>query len=316
MDVTINLDLGTFKPYNKPNNNPLYVDDDSNHPPQIIRNLPKSINNRLTKTSSNNAVFVQAATVYQKAIDSSKYTHQLLYNPEVSRPEVIRKRRRRNITWYNPPYSVNVASNIGRKFLKLLENEFPKEHKLNRIFNRNTVKVSYSCTRNIKNIIDSHNKKTLTSNLQQQDVPARKCNCRNSDECPMSGDCLARAIVYQATVTTANGKKETYVGITENTFKTRHANHKTTFKYRDKRYTTELSNHIWDLKDKGIDFDITWKIIKYAKPYNNTTGKCILCLSEKLEIMLHPETSTLNKRQELISTCRHANKFLLANCLK
>ena len=43
LDVTLNLTTGKYQPYNKPNNNPLYINILSNHPPNIIQNLP--INN-------------------------------------------------------------------------------------------------------------------------------------------------------------------------------------------------------------------------------------------------------------------------------
>ena len=42
--------------------------------------------------------------------------------------------------------------------------------------------------------------------------------------------------------------------------------------------STELSKHIWDLKDNGKDFHIH---IVCANPHNNVTKKCNLCLAEK-----------------------------------
>jgi hypothetical protein len=32
--------------------------------------------------------------------------------------------RKRNITWYNPPFSKNVATNIGQTFLEIIDEEF------------------------------------------------------------------------------------------------------------------------------------------------------------------------------------------------
>ena len=44
------------------------------------------------------------------------------------------------------------------------------------------------------------------------------------------------------------------------------------------------------------------------------TKKCRLCLQEKFEILAYPNPDELlNKRSELVSKCRHVNKFLLAN---
>ena len=53
---------------------------------------------------------------------------------------------------------------IGKIFLNLIKKHFPPHHKFHKLFNKNTVKISYSCTRNIKSIINSHNAKILFPN--------------------------------------------------------------------------------------------------------------------------------------------------------
>ena len=57
LDVTFDLNSGTYKPYMKPNNPPLYSNKGSNHPPSIIKNLPAAVNLRLSSISSNEGVF-------------------------------------------------------------------------------------------------------------------------------------------------------------------------------------------------------------------------------------------------------------------
>ncbi len=52
LDITLDLRTGTYKPFTKPNNTPLYVHQLSNHPPPIIRNIPDAINRRLSNISS------------------------------------------------------------------------------------------------------------------------------------------------------------------------------------------------------------------------------------------------------------------------
>ena len=47
LDVTFNLINETFRPYKKPNNNLSYINVFSNHPPNIIKRLPNSINDLL-----------------------------------------------------------------------------------------------------------------------------------------------------------------------------------------------------------------------------------------------------------------------------
>jgi len=199
---------------------------------------------------------------------------------------------------------------VGKTFLQLIDSEFSSKHELHKIFNRNTVKVSYSCCRNIKQIVNTHNKQLLSTPTQE--ITAAGCNCRRKDNCPIPGTCLSKSVVYQATVNTKDAKPDqTYVGLTENAFKTRYTNHLASFKHSSKRNNTELSKHIWTLKDRNINFSIKWSILKQAKAYDNTTKLCNLCLWEKYFIVCRPELSTLNKRNELVCCCRHAKKFLL-----
>ena len=169
---------------------------------------------------------------------------------------------------------------------------------------------------NVKNIIDGHNKKTLERNKkkEERDNPRKTCNCRNPNKCPLKGQCLRESIIYQATVTTYESNcKETYIGLTKNTFKERFNGHKTTFKNTNKRNNTELSKYIWSLKDQQKDHKIEWEILREAKPYSNKTKRCQLCNLEKVYIIYRPELGTLNKRNELASACRHKAPFLLKN---
>ena len=61
LDVTLNLSTVKYQPYAKPNNIPLYVHKKSNHPPNILRNIPLSINKRLTEISSDEESFQRAS---------------------------------------------------------------------------------------------------------------------------------------------------------------------------------------------------------------------------------------------------------------
>ena len=160
---------------------------------------------------------------------------------------------------------------------------------------------------------DGHNKSTL----RKRNVPSKTCNCRQPDNCPMAWHCLKSSVVYLATVATNDNRPvRTYVGLTENSFKTRFANHKSSFRDPNKRLSTELSKHIWHLKDSKLEFKITWKILKQAVPFNPASNRCNLCLWEKYFIICRPDLATLNKRNELVTSCRHESKFLLSNRFK
>ena len=223
-------------------------------------------------------------------------------------PTERKNRQRNNILWYNPRFSKNVSTNIGHRFLALVDNHFPRDHKLRKIFNRNTIKISYSCMNNTKQIIDNHNKRLLNPSGNTS-VPAdntksnKTCNCRQKNACPLNGSCLQSCVVYQATVTrNDNNTAETYIGLTY-----------ASFRHTRIRNSTELSKHIWTLKDSNIDHFISWRIISSSSPYNSASKRCNLCLKEKFIIICRPELSTLNKRNELLSSCHHRNKALLRN---
>lgn len=202
-----------------------------------------------------------------------------------------------------------MKSNVAKKFLKLLDKHFPPDNKLHKIFNRNTVKVSYSCTGNIEQVIKTHNNKILSPRNEE----TANCNCRK--ECPIEGKCRSSNSIYKCTVSANNKPNKVYIGLAGGEWKTRYRNHVKSFNH--KRYAKEtcLSKYIWELKDEGIDNPIlNWTIVKSAPTYTNISKRCLLCLQEKLEIITYTDPNELlNKKDETISKCRHENEFLLLN---
>ena len=76
------------------------------------------------------------------------------------------------------------------------------------------------CTRNVKRVISSHNRKLLEQSSTEE--TANNCNCRVESGCAVKGKCLTKNIVYKDVLTTANEKDARDKG-------------------RDKRWTDELS---------------------------------------------------------------------------
>ena len=66
LDVTLDLAKNEFKPYRKPGDKPLYVNSQSNHPPQVLKNIPLGIERRLVQMSCNEEVFNAVVQDYQK----------------------------------------------------------------------------------------------------------------------------------------------------------------------------------------------------------------------------------------------------------
>ena len=156
-DLSLNLSTESFYPFRKPNDQPLYIHHQSNHPPNIIRNLPASISRRLTDISSSKDVFADAKPLYDKALRESGFSAETEYlERRKEQGRVNRRTRSRKVIWFNPPFSQNVATNIGRRFRSLVLKHFPKASKLNKIFNPKTLKVSYSCMPNMAAVIRQH----------------------------------------------------------------------------------------------------------------------------------------------------------------
>ena len=59
---------------------------------------------------------------------------------------------------------------------------------------------------------------------------------------------------------------------------------------------------------------ITWEIIRICRSYNPNSQHYLLHLNEKYEIATHKGDNPLNKRTEIINTCRHRSKHKLGNC--
>ena len=160
--------------------------------------------------------------------------------------------------------------------------------------------------KNMSSFTLSHNKKLLNSRTGN----IKPCNCRNKDECPLNGQCLSQDIVYKCIASTSINPDKTYLGTAEGDSKKRYNNHTKSFSHRRYSKETTLSKYIWEIKKEYNEMPtLKWSIVKSVP-----SKKCLLCLHEKLEIVnFEDQDYLLNKRSELISKCRHANKYLLRN---
>ena len=175
--------------------------------------------------------------------------------------------------------------------MKALDSSFPDGHPLKRILNRHTVKLSYRTMPNMAALVSRHNSKLLKKLQPQTPDQAKTCSCpkatRDKGSCPMGGQCLLNNTIYLAAVTQVDsGQVQTYTGLASTYWKSRLAVHKSSFKHKPKpaaksSNSTELSNHVWELKEKTMNHKIDWKILDRAQPFNPTNNKCRLCLKEK-----------------------------------
>ena len=309
LDVTFNLNDGTYRPFRKPDGKTSYIHAESDHPPAILKHLPVSVEKRISDLSSSEKIFNESKGFDENALKQSGFNYELKYNGSVKSTKNIPGRRRK-IIWFNPPYSKIVSTNIGKKFLQLITFHFPTHHKFYKIFNRNTIKISYCCMPNFGATINRHNNKILN---EGNELNRGKCNCRDKTNCPLNKECLSENVLYEAVISCdlPNYSSKVYRGITASKFKLRYANHKKSFTCKKYSNNTELSKEFWLIKNKGANAKLEWKILKQCPSYNPTSNRCTLCLSEKLSILEYRGDNMLNKRSEIISTCRHRSKFLL-----
>ena len=183
---------------------------------------------RISDISCDVYAFSSSLPAYEEALKQSGHKIQpLSFERAVGRNK--RRQRRRKVIWFNPRYINRVSTNIWKAFFHLLH--FPPSNRLHKICNKNVVKLSYSCTPNMADILSAHKKLLKSHNGKPEFKP---CNCRYKPSCPLNGNCRDKAIVYQATVQ-AKDQSKNYIGLCETEFKARFYNHNHSFNSDSKR---------------------------------------------------------------------------------
>ena len=114
LDVTFNLNDGSYRSYRKPNDKTHYIHIQSDHSPSITKELPRSIGKRLSQLSSKD-IFYESTPYYEQRLASCGYNKKLTYQQQgenIENNKNIGKNRKRNIIWFNPPYSKSLKTNI------------------------------------------------------------------------------------------------------------------------------------------------------------------------------------------------------------
>ena len=73
------MNTDTYKPYCQPNDKTPYIHAKSNHPANVLWQLPISIGTRLSNLSSNSEIFHEASKHYQTILNESGYDYKLQY---------------------------------------------------------------------------------------------------------------------------------------------------------------------------------------------------------------------------------------------
>ena len=181
--------------------------------------------------------FKKQYTLTKKALQNSGYRLILTYK----RPKNDNNSAKREIICFNPPFNLKTKTKIEKLFVNLLDKHFPSHNKLQKLFNRTTVKISYCCMPNMNSYTYMHNHEVL--NDKPNEMGINNCNCCNEDTCPLPNSCQPKCIVYQANIDCdiAGYKQKCYLGSCETTFKDHFGNHKKSFDHVKHKNDTELS---------------------------------------------------------------------------
>ena len=125
-----------------------------------------------------------------------------------------------------------------------------------------------------------------------------------------------KTIYYQANIDVdiAGYKHKCYLGSCKTTFKDRFENHEKSFNHVKHENDTKLSKEYQEFKKRNGTPKTALKIIRICCSYNPNRKRCLLCLNEKYKIATYGGDNLLNKRTEVINTCRHRSKYELASC--
>ena len=107
-----------------------------------------------------------------------------------------------------------------------------------------------------------------------------------------------------------NSKTKISYCVCETIFKLQYRNHNKSFNHRKSKSDTELSNEFWKINYNKRNTNITWETLDRRQAYNTSSKRCLICLNEKLKIVLHKYNNMSKKRTEILNRCRHRKKYL------
>ena len=204
-------------------------------------------------------------------MQNSNYRHTLTYkrpqnDKNRSNINKIKRNRKRQIIWFNPPVNLKTKIKIGKLFLNLLDEHFSSHNKQHRLFNRTNVKISYRCMPNLNSYTYIHNHKVLNDKPNERGI--NNCNCRSKDNCPLLKSYQTKCRIYQANIDCeiAGYKQKCSFGSCEATFKD--------------HFVNLLSKDFWEIKKPNGTPNIIWKIIRICPSYNPNSNRCLLYLNE------------------------------------
>ena len=95
LDITPNLNNGSYRPYRKPNEETNYIHVNSDHPPSILKEIPRSMEKRLSVLSSSKTIFQESAIYYEECLK----TMDIKLSYSIRNQKKIKTKRKENVTF-------------------------------------------------------------------------------------------------------------------------------------------------------------------------------------------------------------------------
>ena len=160
LGISLSSNNSYYKPYRKSYKKILYILKYSNHPPSTLKQIPTSIEKRISTLHSNQTIFNESEETYQNTLEKSGYRQTSKYQPANENVSNNKRNRKRNVIWFNPPFSVNAKTKVGNYSLNLIRKHFPPRYKFSKLFNRTTIKIATAACHILKS---KYTKTTKTS---------------------------------------------------------------------------------------------------------------------------------------------------------
>ena len=97
LDIILNLNDGSYRSYRKPNEETNYIHINSDHPPSIIKEIPRSFEKRLSILSSSKNIFQGSAIYYKKCLKTVDIKPSYNIN---NQKKTIKTKRKENVTLF------------------------------------------------------------------------------------------------------------------------------------------------------------------------------------------------------------------------
>ena len=120
----------------------------------------------------------------------------------------------------------------------------------------NTIKIGYSCSNNIHNILNNHNRRLQDELNRYSEGPDEVCgNCWRKRQCSLGRWCNLKNVVYQACISSMEHNYEwerSFIGLSTGNWKQGLYKQRHSFSNPWLINQTTQSKYFWDLRDRGL----------------------------------------------------------------